>query len=55
MTTKSRKIKWVVHGARCTVHVRDTRNADMSLVWKTECLDLAYHTRSVRKIPEYIA
>jgi len=25
------------------VHVRDTKNADMILVWKTECSDLASH------------
>jgi hypothetical protein len=25
------------------VHVCDARNADMILVWKTECSDLAYH------------
>jgi len=25
------------------LHVRDTRNADMILVWKIKCSDLAYH------------
>lgn len=32
-----------MHGARCTVHVRDTRYAAMILVWKTDRSDLAYH------------
>jgi len=43
--TKSRKIKWVVHGALCTVHVGDTRYAAMILVWKTESSSLAYHMK----------
>jgi hypothetical protein len=32
-----------VGGARCMVHVRDTRYAAMILVWKTERSDLAYY------------